>query len=298
MDDRSRGCLFAFLAFSLWGLFPLYFKAVADVPAVEMLAHRAFWVMVSIGPIILALGWSKRVRAVFMDRKALRYIFWSTSLLTVNWLIFIWTIASGYVLQSSLAYYINPLVNVVLGVLILGERLRWVQWSSVGLATIGVCAMMIVLGELPWIALSLAITFGLYGLLRKKAPVDALTGLFVETILVAPLALTYILWIAWDGTAVVSLDSGGFLVLVVASGIITAIPLVLFAAGARRLPLSLLGFFQYIVPTGHFILAVFVFGEAFTQLHLISFALIWLALALYTSDAFRHRKVTEQDADA
>ncbi len=297
-ENRVSGGFFALSAFLCWGMFPLYFKSVAEVPALEMLAQRALWVMVSIWPVILVLGWSKRVKAVFMDRRALRYIFWSGLLLTLNWLIFIWAIANGYVLQSSLGYFINPLFNIVLGVFVLGERLNRIQWGAIGLAGCGVAVMVIVLGEFPWIAISLALTFALYGLLRKQAPVDAMSGLFVETLLVSPLAIACLIWIWAIGDMVLSLDSGTLLYLVMLSGAVTATPLILFTAGARRLPLSVLGLFQYIVPTGHFILAVFVFGEPFTNWHLVSFSLIWTALALYTADTLRRRGGREQDASA
>jgi len=215
-----------------------------------------------------------------------------------NWLIFIWAIANEYILQSSLGYFINPLVNVLLGVAFLGERLKWLQWGAVGLAGCGVGVMVFVLGKMPWTALSLAVTFAIYGLLRKQAPVDAMTGLFVETLLVSPLALFYLAWLWGEGSAVVAFDSGSLLYLVIASGVVTATPLILFTAGARRLPLSVLGLFQYIVPTAHFVLAVFIFGEPFTQWHLASFALIWTALALYTVDVIRNRKVTRQENNA
>lgn len=299
-EDRARGGIYALSAFLCWGLFPLYFKAVAAVPALEMLSHRALWVLISIWPVILILGWNRRIRAVFLDRRAIRFIFSSASLLTINWLIFIWAIANDYVLQSSLGYYINPLVNVLLGVAVLGERLRWLQWGAVGLAGCGVGVMVFVLGEVPWIALSLAVTFGIYGLLRKQAPVDAMTGLFVETLLVSPLALFCLVWLWAEGNAAVTFDNSGLFYLVMASGVVTAVPLILFTAGARRLPLSVLGLFQYIVPTGHFVLAVFVFGEPFTSWHLVSFALIWTALALYTADALRRRngRETERNASA
>ncbi len=297
-ENRNTGGIFALSAFLLWGLFPLYFKAVSSVPALEMLAHRALWVLVSIWPVILVLGWSKRIRAVFMDRRAIQFIFCSAILLTVNWLIFIWAIANDHILQSSLGYFINPLVNVLLGTAFLGERLKRLQWGAVGLAGCGVGVMVFVLGEVPWIALSLGFTFGLYGLLRKQAPVDAMTGLFVEALLVSPLVFFYLAWLWVDGSAVVSLHSGNLLYLVMASGVVTATPLILFTAGARRLPLSVLGLFQYIVPTGHFVLAVFVFHEPFTQWHLASFALIWAALALYTSDVIRNRNTAKQENSA
>ncbi len=287
-ENRLSGSLFALAAFSLWGMFPLYFKTVAEIPALEMLAHRALWVMMTLLPVILVLGWWRRVRKIFMDRTNLKFMLASTFFLSINWFIFMWAVANNFVLQSSLGYYINPLVNVLLGVCILSERLRRLQWLAVALAGTGVIVMIVIVGELPWISLSLGITFAIYGLLRKQAPVEAMPGLLVETMLVVPIALGYIGWL-WYGPGLdipaVRLDNAPLLMLVIASGAITSVPLVLFAAGARRLPLSMLGFCQYITPTGHFILAVYVFGEPFTNGHLASFAMIWLALGVYSIDA-------------
>jgi len=293
-ENRFSGSFFALGAFLIWGMFPLYFKTVAEVPAFEMLAHRAIWVMLTLLPIILALGWWKRVRIIFKDSLTLKYMLASTFLLSVNWLIFIWAIANNFVLQSSLGYYINPLVNVLLGVVIMKERLRKLQWTAVMLAFTGVIVMTTMIGEVPWISIALGITFAIYGLLRKKAPVEAMPGLFAETALVAPIAFAYIVWLwlgAENSAPVVMLENTSLLLLVIASGGITAVPLIFFAAAARRLPLSMLGFFQYITPTGHFILAVYVFNEPFTDGHLVSFALIWLALVLYTTDLIQASRV-------
>ena len=293
-ENRFSGSFFALAAFLIWGMFPLYFKTVAEVPAFEMLAHRAIWVMLTLLPIILALGWWKRVRIIFKDSLTLKYMLASTFLLSVNWLIFIWAIANNFVLQSSLGYYINPLVNVLLGVVIMKERLRKLQWTAVMLAFTGVIVMTTMIGEVPWISIALGITFAIYGLLRKKAPVEAMPGLFAETALVAPIAFAYIVWLwlgAENSAPVVMLENTSLLLLVIASGGITAVPLIFFAAAARRLPLSMLGFFQYITPTGHFILAVYVFNEPFTDGHLVSFALIWLALVLYTTDLIQASRV-------
>jgi len=293
-ENRFSGSFFALGTFLIWGLFPLYFKTVAEVPVIEFIAHRAFWVMLTLLPVLLIMGWWNRVRRIFADRLALKYLLASTLLLTINWAIFIWAIANNLVLQSSLGYYINPLINVLLGVVILNEKLRRLQWVAVFLAFFGVAVMIFMVGEFPWIALSLAGTFAIYGLLRKKAPVEALPGLFLETALMVPISLVYIAWL-WQGSSsvepVVNFDDMTLFLLVIASGFVTAVPLTLFAAAARRLPLSMLGFFQYIAPTGHFILAIYVFNEPFTDWHLVSFAFIWAALALYTSDIVRSSRV-------
>ncbi len=294
-DARTGGGVFAIAAFTLWGAFPLYFAALASVPAVEILAYRTIWVLLSLLPVVLVLGWARRITRVFSDRRARRATLLATVLLSVNWLIFIWAITNGYVLQSSLGYYINPLLNILLGVVVLREPLRGMQRLAILVATAGVAVMVLGLGIFPWVSISLAVTFAVYGLVRKKSPVDTISGLFSETLIVAPVALVFLAWL-WLGDSG-SLDMGpvvdfsdlNLFFLVMASGVVTALPLALFTEAARRLPLSVLGFFQYITPTGHFILAVFVFEEPFTNWHLASFSLIWIALALYSSDAFRNR---------
>jgi chloramphenicol-sensitive protein RarD len=294
--SRAGGGILAAAAFTMWGAFPLYFKLVASVPALEVLAHRAIWVLVTLLPVIVVLGWHKRVLGVFADQASRRAILLATSLLSVNWFLFIWAISNDYVLQSSLGYYINPLLNVLLGVVVLQETMRPVQKLALLIATTGVGAMVVGIGIFPWISISLALTFALYGLVRKKSPVDSLTGLFAETLIVTPVALLFLVWL-WFGNSgqyhmvpVVGTEDMGLFLIIMASGVVTALPLLLFTEAARRLPLSVLGFFQYITPTGHFILAVFIFDEPFTLWHLASFALIWVALGLYSSDAIRHRK--------
>ena len=292
-ENRFSGSLFALGAFMIWGMFPLYFKTVSAVPALEMVSYRALWVMFTLLPIILVLGKWRRVRTIFHDSLTVKYMLASTFFLSVNWLMFIWAVANNFVLQSSLGYYINPLVSVLLGVLVMGERLRTLQWVAVALACGGVAVMIFMVGEFPWIAITLGITFGIYGLLRKKAPVEAMPGLFVETALVAPLALGYIVWL-WSGsgldTPVVRIDDMTLFLLVLSCGAVTSVPLIFFASAARRLPLSMLGFFQYITPTAHFLLAIYVFKELFTGWHLVSFGFIWLALGLYSADIVLGKK--------
>ncbi len=292
-DTVGGAC--AFSAFALWGLFPLYFGAISVVPPLEVFAHRILWVAVTLFPLVLLLGRVGDLRKAFSDRLARKHVIWATLLLSVNWLIFIWAITNGHVLQSSLGYYINPLFNVLLGVVVLGETMRTLQKLSVALAAAGVGVMIAGLGIFPWIALSLAGLFAVYGLVRKKAPVDAITGLLAETLFMLPPTLLFLGLLSYGAfsdfgmTAKTPDQSPGIVILILLSGVITSLPLVLFTESARRLPLSVVGFFQYITPTGHFLLAIYVFDEPFTRWHMASFALIWLALGLYTSDAIRHR---------
>ena len=271
----------------MWGLFPVYFKLVASVPAAEVLAHRIVWSVLIAALLITALGRWRAVLAVLADRRTLATLALSAAAISVNWLVFIWAVGHDRVLESSLGYFINPLVSVALGVVVLGERLRRVQWLAVGLAALGVAWQVASVGSLPWVALTLAASFGGYGLLRKVVRADSLTGLFVETALLAPVALAALLALglagggAFRGTGV-ALDWT-----LAASGVVTAAPLLLFVAGARRIRLSTLGLLQYLVPTGHLLLAVFAYGEPFALSRLVTFGLIWTALALITWDAWR-----------
>jgi chloramphenicol-sensitive protein RarD len=269
-------------AYALWGVFPIYFKAVATVPALEVLAHRIVWSVVLVaGLLSLQRGWPRLVR-VFADRRLLLTLTASACVISVNWGVFIWAVADGRILECSLGYYINPLVSVVLGVAVLRERLRRLQWLAVAIAAIGVAIEVVSFGTLPWVALTLALSFAFYGLIRKTAPVDPVSGLFIETLLLSPAALIFLAMLAAQG-------AGAFLgqglridVLLLLAGPITALPLLLFVAGAQRIRLTTVGLLQYIAPTGHFLLAVFVYHEPFTPVHLATFSCIWLALAIYS----------------
>ena len=285
--DQVAGVACASGAYALWGLFPIYFKAVAAVPAVEVLAHRVAWSLVVV---FLALAVSGRLGAagaLFRRPRLLAVLALSAAALSLNWGVFIYTVASGQVLQASLGYFINPLVSILLGVVVLGERLSRLQWLAVALAATGVVAEVVAVGTLPWIALVLAFSFAAYGLLRKLAPAEALTGLFAETALLAPVALAYLLVLAAEGRGSFAAGDIRLDLLLVLAGPITALPLVLFVAGARRIRLVTVGLLQYIAPTGHFLLALLVFEEAMTPAHGLTFALTWAGLALYTLDALR-----------
>ena len=290
-DQSLVGAFAALAAFSMWGFIPLYFKAVSHLPAFEILAHRIVWTVFFVGMLIIITGNLKNVHAVFANRKLLATLLLSSLLISLNWLVFIWAISHDMVLQSSLGYFINPLVNVALGLIFLKERLRLLQWVAVGLSVIGVGNLIIQHGTIPWVALTLAISFGLYGLVRKIAVVDAQTGLFVETTIILPPVLAYLIYIGIKGTGAFNPMDIQLTGLLMMAGLMTATPLVLFAIAAKRLLLSTVGFFQYIAPTGHFLLAVFLYNEPFTDAHKVTFVLIWMALAIYTVDTLiAHRR--------
>ena len=291
-DGRQAviGGLFGASAFLIWGLIPILFKQIAYVPALEILAHRIVWAAVLMALLAAAVGGNRRVRNSLANRHVLGALAVSATAVAINWLVFIWAVNHARVLETSLGYFMNPLVNVVFGVAFLGERLRMMQWLAVGLATAGVAIMAMGHGALPWVALTLAISFGLYGLMRKITPVDPISGLLIETVMLAPAALGYLLWLRHAGEgAFLGLDSrtDGLLV---ATGIATAVPLMLFAVAARRVRLVTLGFIQYLAPSTSFLLAVFLFGEPFTPALQATFAFVWAGLALYSFDAVRGRE--------
>jgi chloramphenicol-sensitive protein RarD len=285
VHQACRGVAYGLAAYFIWGFFPLYFKGVAHVPPLEVLAHRSAWSLATLAVILSAnQGWSK-VRAVFGERQTLLTLFASTLLIASNWLTFLFAVTSNQVLQSSFGYFINPLVSVLLGFLILRERLRRLQLVSLVCACAGVLLLAVGYGGVPWISLILAVTFALYGLLRKIARVDPITGLAVETVLLFPAAVGYLFYLALSGKGAFPSVSMQDDILLPMSGVITAIPLLWFSTAARRLRLATIGFMQYITPTIHFLLAVFAFGEPFSRIELASFACIWSGLALYLWDA-------------
>jgi len=283
---RRQGVLAALGAFVIWGLAPLYFRAVGSVPPFEIVAHRILWSVALLAALLALLPRSGGFASLHAIRRQPRLLglLTLTSLLTSsNWLLFVWAINAHRLVEAMLGYFMTPLVNILFGRLFLGERMRPAQQLAVALACAGVAWQIWQLGRTPWIALFLAATFGTYGLLRKRAPVDAVGGLFVETVIAAPVAAAYIGWLAAQGL----LAWGGELqatLLLPFSCVITAVPLMLFAIGARRLPLSTLGFLQYLAPTLGFLIAIFVFREPLDSDRLVSFMLIWIALALYSAD--------------
>jgi chloramphenicol-sensitive protein RarD len=286
IDSAVTGILYAVGAFFMWGLAPLFFRALRPATPIEILSHRVIWSLLLMIVLVAVMRDLREVPSALSCLRKVGLYALTTVLVTTNWGLFIWAVNSGHIVQTSLGYYINPLVNVLLGMLFLGERLSRNQALAVLLATLGVISLLVSLGELPWISLTLATSFGFYALIRKKAAIDPLVGLLIETAMLTPFALGYLLWLWGDGTATFSLQTPGLASLLVISGIITALPLIFFNLGAQRLKLSTMGLMQYLAPTLQLAIGVMVFGEEFTGAHGIAFGLIWLALAIYSTDAF------------
>ncbi len=291
-EKRTQaGVLFAIAAYSMWGLAPMYFKLLQSMPAIEILMHRIVWSAVILAGLIVGLKQKNKVIKALRSRKVMTILLVAGLLLGANWLLFIWAINSDHILDASLGYYINPLINMLLGRLFLGEKLRPLQQVAVVLAILGVSVLVFSYGELPWIALVLAGTFGVYGLLRKQVEVDSLPGLFIETMMMLPFAIVF--WVAFaspqsDMTA----NTLEMNTILFAAGIVTTAPLLCFTAAARRIMYSTLGFFQYIGPTIMFVLAVFLYGEPLQEARLITFAFVWTGLLLFSADSLRfyHRQ--------
>jgi chloramphenicol-sensitive protein RarD len=278
----NSGIVYASLAFFFWGLFPLYFHALDEVPPQEILAHRMLWSLMFLVIVLTVRQQWKWLPRVLRQPRILASFVASALLLTANWFIYIWSVNNGHVIDASLGYFINPLINVLLGLLVLKEKLRRGQWIAMAVAASGVAWLTWQAGELPWIALILGITFGGYGLLRKTAALAALEGLSLETMMLFPLALVYVLWLSWHGhNAFLNTPHDSTRWLLAAAGPITAIPLLLFAAGARKIPMAVLGLIQYLSPTMQALLGVWVFHEAFPPARLAGFLVIWTALILY-----------------
>lgn len=281
---HSLGVLYGVSAYLWWGLVPIYFKAVSEVPAWEVLAHRVVWSFGLLLVLLLAQHDWPAFRKAWVSRRILVTLGVTTLLIAANWLLFIWAVEEERVVDASLGYFINPLVNVALGMAFLGERVEKWKAASVALALAGVIWLTILHGKLPWLSLSLALTFGVYGLLRKKVPVGALPGLAVETALLTPLALGYLVLAGAGGTAVFG-SAWRISLLLAFSGVVTAVPLLWFAGAARRLQLATLGFLQYLAPTLQFLLAVLLYGEPFRPAKAAGFAFIWAGLSLYAIKA-------------
>lgn len=288
LSQRLQGGLLTLGAFASWGLLPLYFKAVSAAPAVQILAHRALWAAVLLFVAVSVLGRWRAIRDALASRRTRWMLGASTLFIAANWLTFIYATQVGRVIEISLGYYINPLVNVLLGVLVLRERLNVVQGAAVALAAAGVANLAVQTAGLPWPSLVVAISFGLYGLIRKMTSLASLDGLFLETGLMAPIAAAYLGYTEVRGTGALFNGDVVLDILLLMAGVVTAVPLLLFASGARRITYTAVGFFQYLAPTGHFLLAVFAFGEPFQpEVQGVTFACIWTALAVFSAESLR-----------
>lgn len=281
-DSRATGIWYALAAFIAWGVLPLYWKALHQVAAGEILAHRVIWSFIFVAAMLISCGGWSSLREIVAKPINRVSIFLGSLLISANWFIYIWAVNANQLVEASLGYYINPLFNIILGVLVLRERLNFWQTVALILAFLGVMIITLQHGKIPWIALSLAITFGLYGLIKKLNKVESLSGLALETLFVVPLALGYLFFQHLSGHESFTTLSWKVTLLLMGSGVATALPLLWFTKGAKRVPLSTIGFLQYLAPTISLLLGVIVFKEAFTQTHLLSFALIWCALLIYS----------------
>jgi chloramphenicol-sensitive protein RarD len=287
--EARIGVLYGLAAFGWWGLITIYFKAVAEVPALEVLAYRVLFSVILLWGLLAARRRCRPVLRMLADRRNVALLAGSTTMIASNWLVFIWAIGHSKVTQASLGYFINPLFNVLLGYCFLGERLRGRQPLSVLLAAAGVATLSIHYGQVPTIALVLPATFGLYGLIRKKAPMDSVSGLTAETTLLMPAALAYVAYLAITGRGHFGTVSLRLDFLLAAAGVVTALPLIWFLNAARRLRFSTLGFLQYLAPTLQLALGVLAYGEPFHLVHFVSFALVWAGLLVYAVDTVRPR---------
>ena len=277
-------------AYAMWGLFPLYWRLLEPAGAVEILAHRVVWSLVTMVVLTAALRRTPYLRAIVRDRRVVLLLVVAAVVIGFNWGGFIYGVNAGRVVEVSLGYFINPLVTVLLGVLVLGERLRPLQWYAIGIAAVAVVILTVDYGHPPWIALLLAGSFGTYGLAKKKANVGAVESLTFETVLLAPIALGYIWWLTATGDSNFASHGAGHAVLLASTGLVTAVPLICFGAAAIRIPMTTLGLLQYLAPVLQFALGVTVLHEAMTPMRWAGFALVWLALAIFTVEALRHRR--------
>ncbi|EHH0751247.1 TPA: EamA family transporter RarD [Vibrio vulnificus] len=289
-QKARQGVLLALGAYTMWGIAPIYFKSLAAVSPLEILSHRVVWSFFLLAALLHFGRHWRTVRDVLTSKSKMLYLVTTAILVGANWLIFIWAVNANHMLDASLGYYINPLINVLLGMLFLGERLRKLQWFAVTLAACGVLVQLVVFGSVPIVAIALAFSFGFYGLLRKKVSVDAQTGLFIETLVMLPAAAIYLLFIANTPTSNMLANPSQLNLLLIAAGVVTTLPLLCFTGAATRLKLSTLGFFQYIGPSLMFLLAVLIYGEAFTSDKALTFAFIWGALVVFSFDGLRYRR--------
>ena len=290
----SKGIWNALTVYVMWGFFPIYWKLLQDVPALQVIGHRIGWSFLLLMTVILFTKQWKDFRSVALKPKIIGIYAIAGILLSVNWLIYVWGVNSGFIVETSLGYFINPLISVLLGVVFLHERLRTMQWIPIGLAAAGVIYLTVTYGRLPWIALSLAFSFGIYGLVKKLAPLGSLYGLTLETALVFPIAFVYLAFAQSTGAGAFLQNNLVTDILLIGTGVVTSIPLLLFASAVRQIPLTMIGILQYIAPTLQFLIGVFLYHEPFDQSRLIGFSLVWLALIIFWVENYFANRVPVQ----
>jgi chloramphenicol-sensitive protein RarD len=286
----KKGLLFALGAYSIWGLFPIYWKTLQHVPALQLIGHRIVWSFLLLMLILSVGGNIKGLAAKMTDLKILRIYTLAALLIGVNWLLYVWAVNAGFIVETSLGYFINPLISVVLGMIFFRERLRPLQWIPVALAGIGVAYLTISYGRLPWIALVLAFSFGFYGLVKKLAPLNSANGLTLETGILFIPALGYLLFAEWTGAGAFTHTGPGADLLMVGAGLVTTIPLLMFAGAAHRIPLTAVGLMQYLAPTIQFLIGVFIYHEPFSSQQLIGFGVVWIGLLIFAAESLVHSR--------
>jgi chloramphenicol-sensitive protein RarD len=282
----NKGIWYGVGAYVLWGFFPIYWKFLHQVPALEVIGHRIGWSFILLAIYIVITKQWQAFRSVAFQPKTIAIYSIAAVLLSINWLIYVWGVNAGFIVETSLGYFINPLFSVLLGVVFLRERLRPMQWIPVGLAAIGVIYLTFVYGRLPWIALTLAFSFGLYGFVKKLSPLGSLYGLTLETGIVFPIALIYLAFVGVNGSGAFMRSSTFVDVLLVGAGVVTTIPLLMFASAAKQIPLTIVGLLQYIAPTLQLLIGVFIYKEAFDFAHFIGFAIVWAALIIFALESY------------
>ena len=291
----KRGILYGIGAYALWGFFPIYWKVLHPVSALQVIGHRISWSFILlVAFIVITKQWQDFRSVALTSAKTIGIYAIAGVLLTINWLVYVWGVNQGFIVETSLGYFINPLLSVLLGVIFLRERLRLAQWIPVIIAAAGVIYLTFVYGRLPWIALSLAFSFGFYGLVKKLAPLGSLYGLTLETGIVFPAAVIYLIVMQINGAGAFLHDSALIDLFLVGAGVVTTIPLLMFASAAKQIPLTVVGLLQYIAPTLQFLIGIFIYKEPFDQSHLIGFAVVWVALIIFWVENYlAHRTPVE-----
>jgi chloramphenicol-sensitive protein RarD len=281
---QRQGFLYALGAYTIWGIFPIYWKALHQVSAIELIGHRIIWSFLTLLSVLTFSGQIGVFWNYLNHSQTRRYYLLAALLISVNWLVYVWGVNTGHIVETSLGYFINPLLSVFLGVVVLRERLRPLQWLPILLAAAGVLYLTLVYGRVPWIALTLAFTFALYGLVKKLAPLNSLHGLSLETAILFLPALAYLLYEEIQGRATFLHTDTRTTLLLLAAGLVTTVPLLMFASAARRIPLSAIGLMQYIAPSLQFLIGVLIYHEPFNRHHLLGFSLVWMALAIFAAE--------------
>ena len=290
VPESSRGFALGAAAYTMWGLFPLYWPLLEPAGAVEILAHRVAWSLVTMVALVFLVRRTRSMRALLADRRTRLILTGAAVVIAVNWGTYIWGVNNEHVVETSLGYFINPLVTVLMGVVVLSERLRPLQWAALAIAAVAVVGLTVEYGRPPWVALTLAFSFGLYGLAKKKAGAGAVESLTFETVVLTPVAVGYIGYLVWSGASEFGTNGAGHVVLMALTGVVTAIPLICFGAAATRVSLTTIGLLQYLAPTIQFALGVLLFREPMPTMRWVGFGLVWVALVIFTVEAVNHRR--------